>query len=221
MANMTRSSIGLSEELSDYIQDHSSQPSDVQRQLQEATASLGPVSGMQIGADQGTLLTLLVSAMQPSFVVEVGTFTGYSSLAMARGLPTGATLLCCDVSETWTSLAKEHWEAAGVSQSIKLKIGPALATLQELPAFPTIDFAFVDADKTGYLDYYEEILPRLSKSGLLAIDNTLWGGRVLHEADENTDTAAIQAFNRHIADDDRCEQVLLPIGDGLTLLRRR
>lgn len=220
MVTMTRS-IDISPELADYLAAHSTQPTPAQADLHAATAALGPVSGMQIGADQGTMLGLLIHAIQPELVVEVGTFTGYSSLAMALRLPENARLLCCDVSEKWTALAKQAWEAANVASKIDLRIAPAIETLRSIPEEPSIGFAFVDADKTGYIAYYEEILPRLTTNGLLAIDNTIWSGRVIDQDDTDPDTEAIRAFNAHVANDPRSEQVMLTIGDGVTLLRRR
>lgn len=220
MTDMTRST-EISPELAEYLTKHSTPPTAEQAQLHAATVALGRVSGMQIGADQGTLLGLLVHGLQPELVVEVGTFTGYSALAMALRLPEGARLLCCDVSEQWTSIGKQAWENANIASKIDLRIAPALETLRSLPLEPSIGFGFVDADKGGYIDYYEELLPRLTGSGLLAIDNTIWSGRVIDLEDTSEDTEAIRAFNTHVANDPRSEQVMLPIGDGVTLLRRR
>jgi caffeoyl-CoA O-methyltransferase len=152
--------------------------------------------------------------------VEIGTFTGSSSLALARGLGPDGRLLCCDVSEEWTSIAREHWEKAGVADRIELRLGPALDTLRSLPADETFDLAFVDADKTGYADYYEELLPRLRPGGLLLVDNTLWSGAVLDEKDDTDDTVAIRELNDRIAADPRVRVVLLPLGDGVTVVQR-
>jgi caffeoyl-CoA O-methyltransferase len=151
--------------------------------------------------------------------IEIGTFTGSSSLALARGMGPGGKLLCLDISEEWTAIARTHWEKAGVADRIELLIGPALDTLRELPPV-LFDLAFVDADKTGYLAYYEELIPRLRPGGLLLVDNTLWGGAVLDDKDDSDDTVAIRAVNDRIAVDSRVRVVLLPIGDGVTVVQR-
>ncbi len=201
--------------------DHSSGPDAVALELQRVTAErTGDRAGMQIGDDQAVLLEILARATGARRAVEIGTFTGYSSLALARGLGPEGRLLCCDVSEEWTAIAREHWEKAGLADRIELRLGPALETLRSLPAGETFDLAFVDADKTGYPDYYEELLPRLRPGGLLLVDNTLWGGAVLDEKDETDDTVAIRAFNDRIAADPRVRVVLLPIGDGVTVVQR-
>lgn len=207
-----------------YALAHSTQPDAVQAALYERTqAECGPWAGMQIGADQAAFMSILVAALQPRFVVEIGTFTGTSSLAMARSLPEGARMLCCDVSEEWTALAREHWEQAGVADRIDLVIGPASDTLADLPAGQEIDLAFIDADKTGYRDYYEALLPRLSDRGVILIDNTIWGGRVADAPadDDGADTVALRELNDLIAADPRVEVAQLTIGDGVTMVRRR
>ncbi len=163
-----------------YALAHTSPPDDVQRSLQAVTAErTGGAAGMQIGHDQAVFMENLARAMGARRAVEVGTFTGYSSLALARGMGPEGRLLCCDVSEEWTAIAREHWAKAGVADRIDLRLGPALDTLRSLPGEERFDLAFVDADKEGYLGYYEEILPRLRTGGVLLADNTLWGGRVL------------------------------------------
>jgi caffeoyl-CoA O-methyltransferase len=176
---------------------------------------------MQIAPEQGAFMTLLVELVDARFAVEVGTFTGYSSICIARGLSQGGRLLCCDVSEEWTAVARAHWEQAGVADRIELVIGPAADTLQALPADPPIDFAFIDADKTGYRTYYDEIVARLRPGGLVLVDNVLWSGKVVDDADQSADTVAIRAVNDHIAADDRVQVVMLPIADGLTIARKR
>ncbi|HVW31616.1 MAG TPA: class I SAM-dependent methyltransferase [Acidimicrobiia bacterium] len=207
--------------IADYALGHSSGPDAVQVQLQQVTAErTGPAAGMQIGDDQAVLLEILARALGAKRAVEIGTFTGYSSLALARGMGPGGRLICLDVSEEWTSIARDHWTKAGVADRIELIIGPALDTLRALPSYGTFDLAFVDADKTGYADYYEELVPRLRPGGLLLVDNTLWGGAVLDEKDDSDDTAAIRAVNDTIAADERVRTVLLPIGDGLTIAQK-
>ncbi len=209
----------LDDDLHDYVIAHTTPADPVRRSLTEATAALGPWAGMQVADDQAALLSTLVAAVRPTLAVEIGTFTGSSSLAIARALPSGSRLLCCDVSEEWTAIARHHWEAAGVDDRIDLVIAPALETLQGL-GDAVVDFAFIDADKTGYLAYYEELVPRLSPHGLLAIDNVLWSGRVLDETAQDDDTVALRALNDRIVADNRVEVVMLSVGDGLTLVRR-
>lgn len=217
---MSPRSIGLSAELSEYVLAHTSSPTEVQTKLIARTAELGKAAGMQISPEQGELLTTLTELVDPTLVVEVGTFTGYSALAIARGLGPAGRLMCCDVSDEWTKIGREAWAAAGVGDKIDLRLGPALDTLRALPAEVSIDLAFVDADKAEYVDYYEELLVRLAPRGLIAVDNTLWGGTVVDIDDTLASTEAIRRFNAHVADDERTRQVIVPIGDGLTLIRR-
>ncbi|MEO0492626.1 MAG: class I SAM-dependent methyltransferase [Actinomycetota bacterium] len=213
----------LPDAIYEYAVAHSTPPDEVQRSLIERTAAAtGPWSGMQIGPDQGSFMSILTAVLRPVFVVEIGTFTGYSSLAVAKALPEGARMLCCDISEEWTAIAREHWEAAGVADRIELVIAPATETLAGLSEDQRIDLAFIDADKTGYRSYYDAIVPRLSEHGLLLIDNTLWSGAVAEAAaDDDADTLALQALNDHIVADPRVEVAQLTIGDGVTVIRRR
>jgi caffeoyl-CoA O-methyltransferase len=152
-------------------------------------------------------------------VVEVGTFTGYSALCLARGLEPGGRLLCCDVSEEWTAIAQAAWQAAGVDDRIDLHIAPALDTLKAQPSTPDIDLAFIDADKPNYRSYYNELVPRMRPGGLVVVDNVLWSGRVVDPSATDPDTEAIRAFNEHVLADPRTDSVMLPIADGLTLAR--
>jgi caffeoyl-CoA O-methyltransferase len=210
----------VSPAINDYLLAHSEPADDVLRDLAEEThRELGGRAAMQISHDEGELLTLLVRITGARRAVEVGTFTGYSSICIARGLPDDGHLLCCDVSEEWTSIARRHWERAGVADKIELRIAPALETLQALPAEPSLDFAFIDADKTGYPAYVEEVLPRLRPGGLMVLDNMLRDGRVL--APENDDDRAIHELNRALVADDRVDVVLLPVRDGVSLARKR
>jgi caffeoyl-CoA O-methyltransferase len=163
-----------------------------------------------------TMLTRLVGA---TFAVEVGTFTGYSALCIARGLAPGGRLICCDVSEEWTAIGQRHWEQAGVADRIDLRIAPAIETLRSLPKERSVDLGFIDANKSGYLDYYEELVARLRPDGVLLVDNVLWSGRVIDSDASDDDTVAIRAFNDHLAADPRVDVVMLPIGDGLTFAR--
>jgi caffeoyl-CoA O-methyltransferase len=216
-----RAVLPLSVELLDYAVAHSTPQDDVQRRLVERTASFGDWAGMQIGHDQGMFMTLLTRLLNVRNAVEVGTFTGYSSLCIARGLAPGGNLLCCDVSEKWTALARQAWEEAGVTDRVELRIAPALDTLRSLPLDVPIDLVFIDADKPNYIAYYEELLPRLRAGGIILIDNTLWSGNVLNADDDSENTVGIRAINDHVAADDRVEKVILSVGDGLTLIRKK
>ena len=218
---MSSRSAFLDEALAAYIQAHSTGPDDVQRDLIEATAALGDASVMQISPAQGALMTLLTTLLQPSFAVEVGTFTGYSAMAVAKALPPRGRLLCCDISEEWTAIAREHWRRAGLSDRIDLRIGPALDTLRSLPSDPAVDLAFIDADKASYIAYYEELVPRLSARGVILVDNTLWDGHVANPAQTDPTTEQLRAFNAHVVADERVLVALLPVGDGLSVITRR
>jgi caffeoyl-CoA O-methyltransferase len=154
-------------------------------------------------------------------VVEVGTFTGYSALCLARGLPADGRLLCCDINDNWVSVGRPFWERAGVADRIEVRLGPAAETLAALPPDPVIDLAFIDADKTGYAVYYEALLSRLRPNGVILVDNVLWGGRVLDRAARDADTVAIRAFNDQLVADERIDLVMIPVADGLTLARKR
>jgi caffeoyl-CoA O-methyltransferase len=211
----------VTSELVDYAVAHGSWLDDpVLAELRAETMALGPVASMQIGPDQGQLLTLFARLVGATRAVEVGTFTGYSSLCIARGLAADGTLLCCDVSEEWTAIARRAWERAGLVERIELRVAPAIETLRSLPTEPAIDLAFVDADKGGYSDYWDELVPRVRPGGVLLADNVLWSGSVV-ECDGDEDTRAIRAFNDRVAADDRVDVVVLPAFDGLTIALRR
>ncbi len=210
----------IDEALLAYMDAHSSGPDALQQELIAVTEALGDAGRMQIGAVQGSFMTMLVRLLQPSMAVEVGTFTGYSALAVARGLPPGGRLLCCDVSEEWTAVARSFWERAGVADRIDLRIAPALETLRALPPEPEVGFAFIDADKANYTNYYEELLPRLSPRGLILVDNVLWGGSVANPDQDDDTTESLRAFNAHAAADPRSQVAMLPVGDGLTVITR-
>lgn len=211
----------LGEDVHRYLLAHSTPLDPVRRRLIEVTEAMGPVAGMQVAPEQSLLLTLLTRLLGARSAVEVGTFTGLSALSIALGLAEGGRLVCCDVSREWTDVARRHWAEAGVEDRIDLRIAPAAETLRALPAAPTVDLAFIDADKTGYVDYWEELVPRLRPGGVLLVDNVLWAGRVVDDEVTDRDTEAIRAFNRHAAGDTRVELVVLPVADGLTLARRR
>jgi len=211
----------VTDALHEYLLAHRSPDDPVLEELRAETRRLmGERSGMQISAEEGTFLALLVAATGARRVLEVGTFTGYSALCMARALPPGGKLLCCDVSEEYTAVARRYWQKAGVADRIELRIGPALDTLRALPAGESLDFAFIDADKENYRAYYEEILPRLRPGGLVALDNVLWSGRVLAEDDQSPNTVAIRQVNDHVAADRRVQSVMLGLSDGVTLVRK-
>jgi caffeoyl-CoA O-methyltransferase len=212
----------LSPPIHDYLVAHGTPPDEVQRWLIDETKRQVPDRAMmQIAPEQGAFMTVLTRLLGVRQAVEVGTFTGYSALAIARGLAPGGQLLCCDVSEEWTNLARQAWERAGVSDRIELRLGPAIDTLRSLPAGETVDLAFIDADKRSYASYYDELLARLRPNGVILVDNTLWMGTVVDASVTDDDTKAIRAFNDAVAADDRVDAVQLPISDGLTLLRKR
>ncbi len=213
-------SFHLSPEIHGYIVEHGTPPDDVQRALIDRTKQL-PNAMMQIAPEQGAFMSVLTRLVGARHAVEVGTFTGYSSLCIARGLPAGGKLLCCDVNEEWTAIAREYWAKAGVADRIELRLAPALETLDALPAGEQFDLAFIDADKVNYRNYYEAILPRLRRNGVILVDNTLWMGTVIDPTVTDDDTVAIRAFNDFVASDKRVDCVQLPISDGLTLLRKR
>jgi caffeoyl-CoA O-methyltransferase len=211
----------MTPELYAYVIDHRSERDAVQQSLIAETQQLGAVGRMQIAPDQGAFMTLLARAIGARRMIEVGTFTGYSSLCLARALPADGRLLCCDLSDEWTSIARRHWQMAGVADKVELRLGPALETLRALPTDPVVDLSFVDADKESYRDYYEELLTRTRPNGLILFDNVLWSGHVLERDGASADTRAIQALNDFLADDARVEAVMLPIADGLMLCRKR
>lgn len=205
----------------DYASAHSSwRPDPVVRRLQERTRALGGPASMQIGDDQGQLLTMLARLVGARSAVEVGTFTGYSSLCIARGLADGGTLVCCDISEEWTAIGRQSWQEAGVADRIDLRIAPALDTLRALPADATIDLVFIDADKGGYVDYWNELVPRVRPGGLLLADNVLWSGEIADDSAAGDNLDALRAFNDLVAADDRVETVVLTAFDGLTIARK-
>jgi predicted O-methyltransferase YrrM len=204
-----------------YLVAHATPPDAVLRDLIAETAERFPGNVIyQIGPEQGTFMTMLTGLVGPRQAIEVGTFTGYSSICLARGLAAGGKLICCDINEEWTSLARDYWQKAGLADRIELRLGPALDTLRALPAGATFDLAFIDADKRGYRGYWEELVPRMRPGGILLIDNTLLHGRIFEES-LDPDARAIKEFNDHVLNDDRVELVMLAVGDGLTLARVR
>ena len=207
----------FSPELYRYLIQHGTPPDEVLDDLTAETESLGGVSRMQIPPDQGAFMMLLTKLISPKLAVEIGTFTGYSSIWIARGLPADGHLICMDVSREWTDIARRYWERAGLEGKITLKLGAALETLGEL-SDTAVDLAFIDADKPSYADYYEALVPRLSQRGAILVDNVLWSGQVVDASDTERDTLALREFNSHVAGDTRTQQAVLPIGDGVTLI---
>ena len=213
--------IALTPKLYEYLVAHGHNGDPIRAELAAETAKLGQISSMQIAPEQGTFMAILASAIGARSAVEVGTFTGYSALCVARALPADGRLLCCDMNEQWTSIGRRYWERAGVANKITLKLGPAADTLNALPVSHTFDFAFIDADKSSYPIYYDEILKRLRPGGFILIDNVLWSGAVVHEAIKDADTLALRALNDFIAKDTRVDAVMLAVADGLTIVRKK
>jgi caffeoyl-CoA O-methyltransferase len=220
---MTPRSFLLTPELAQYVQATSETPDDVAAALLAETAELAErgeaPATFQIAPEQGAFMQLLTRALRVRSAIEIGTFTGFSALCIARGLPDDGSLLCLDRSAEWTAVARRYWERAGLSSRIELRLGDALPNLQALPAAETFDLAFVDADKTAYPAYVEELYPRMTPNGVVLLDNTLRGGRVLDP--QSDDDRAVVALNGSLAADPRWETVLLPLADGLTMLRKR
>lgn len=220
---MSNRTTPIDERLYKYLLEHSVRESDLKRRLREVTASL-EMSRMQIAPEQGQFMALLVELIGARRIIEVGTFTGYSALCMAEAMPVDGTLICCDVSDEWTGIARGFWREAGVEEHIDLRLAPALETLDTLLAQGKVgqfDLAFIDADKGNYAHYFERCLTLLRPGGLILIDNTLWDGRVADLEDKEEDTQAIRAFNDQLLEDRRVTISLVPIGDGLTLARKR
>ncbi|MFI7250548.1 O-methyltransferase [Micromonospora chalcea] len=215
---MTTKPLPLTPELHAYLVAHGSAPDEIVRELAEETRAALPAEAvMQVAPEQAAFLTFLTRLLGVRQAVEVGTFTGLSSLAIARGLAEGGRLTCFDISEEYTGVARRYWQRAGVQDRIELRIGPAAETLRELPRERYLDFAFIDADKVGYPIYWDELVPRMRPGAVIAVDNTLRDGRVL--APRNADDRAIAAFNDAVIADVRVEAVMLPIADGVTLAR--
>jgi caffeoyl-CoA O-methyltransferase len=216
----------LSDELHEYIVAHGTRQDDVLRRIQEETAAMGDISRMQVAPDQGALITMLCRMLGAREAIELGTFTGYSAICIARGLEPGGRLIACELSEEYAKIAARNFEAAGVADRIEIRIGPAADTLRDMPERELFDFAFIDADKTGYPEYYELVLARTRPGGLIVVDNVLAAGRVLEDGENADDftrdsVAAIRRVNDLITADDRVETVMLGVADGVTLARKR
>lgn len=220
---MTDRRLQITDEIHRYLIDNSVREPEVLARLRAATASL-PLAQMQIGPEQGQLMALLARLMGAKRCIEIGVFTGYSSLAVALALPPDGRILACDVSEEWTAIARRFWREAGVEHKIELKLQPAVRTLEQLLAAGEAgqyDFAFVDADKPAYETYYEQLLKLLRPGGLIALDNTLWSGAVADPNATESNAVALRALNAKLHRDERIDLSLLPVGDGLTLARKR
>jgi caffeoyl-CoA O-methyltransferase len=219
---MSRITETFTPQLQEYVLAHNRPaPDDVLRDLAAETEKLfAEQVDMQIAPEQGAFLTQVAGLVAPRFAVEVGTFTGYSSLCIARGLASDGRLLCCDVSDEYTAVARRYWERAGLADRIELRVAPAIDTLRALPSDQAVDLVFLDADKGGYVDYWEELVPRMRTGGVLLVDNVFSGGRVIDEHSDSETVAQIRRFNDHAAADERVEVAMLPIADGVTMARR-
>ena len=216
----------LDERLHGYIVDHGARQDDALRRVQEETAALGDVAAMQVAPDQGAFMTLLARAIGAREILEVGTFTGYSAICLARGLAEGGRLLCLELSEEYAETAARNLELAGVGDRAEIRVGPAADALRELPEQEVFDLVFIDADKPGYDTYYEEALPRTRRGGLILLDNVLAGGYIAGDAGEASEgwrdsVRALQALNEKLRGDERVDLAMVAIADGLTIARRR
>jgi caffeoyl-CoA O-methyltransferase len=215
---MTQRSEQISLHLNAYLTAHSTPPDAILRELATETAERYPNEiTLPVAPELGTFLTLMTKVCAARSAIEVGTFTGYSSICIARGLGPGGRLLCCDVSDEWTSVARKYWEKAGLTDRIELRLGPALDTLRSLPEEAAFDLAFIDADKIAYPRYWAEVVPRVRGGGVIMVDNTFSHGRVLDAGNDNPSVIAVRAMNDRAAADERVELIMLPIGDGLTV----
>ncbi|MDE0124024.1 MAG: class I SAM-dependent methyltransferase [Bryobacterales bacterium] len=211
----------LTEDLCRYMLRNRAEEASVLRDLRRETeSSVGDQAGMMISEEQGVLLRILTGALAPRLAIEIGTFTGYSSACIASALPSGGKLICCDLSEEWTSIGVPYWRRCGVADRIELRIAAALDTLAALPEDTVIDFVFLDADKHNYVAYYEAILPALRPNGLIAVDNVMWHNWSMDAENQDPETVGIREFNDHVLRDSRVESVMLHVGDGLTLVRK-
>lgn len=210
----------IDSELAAYVREHASGRDEALRLVEDETAAMGDLQTMQTAPEQAAFLETLVKLGPGRRAIEVGTFTGYGAIRIARGLAEDGTLLCCELDPERAEVARRNVDRAGVGEKVEFRVGPAIETIRALPDEPTFDFAYVDADKTGYPDYYEELLPRMSPGGLIAFDNVFMAGRIL-DADPDEGTAAMQGLNDLLVDDDRVDSVMLGMADGLTLARVR
>jgi len=213
---MAFKTIGLSDELQQYVLDHSRTDPIIDDLIAETRSVLSDVANLQIAPEQAPFFEVLVRSLNVRSAIEIGTFTGLSALTIARNLASGGRLICCDISEEYTSIARRYWERAGVADRVDLRIGPAVETLRGLPADIGFDLAFIDADKVGYPAYWAEIVPRMRPGGVILVDNVLRGGRVVGDAERSADDEAMLAFNDMVVRDERVTVAMLPIADGIT-----
>lgn len=225
---MTVRSWQISEDLNDYVKAHITPPDAVLQELAAETSARYPGKLiMQTAPEMGTLLMLLAriararTGTEIRTGIEIGTFTGYSAICLARGLGPQGRLISCDISEEWTAVARKYWEKAGLADRIELRLGPALGTLRALPPSPAFDLAFIDADKLNYPAYWEELVPRVHPGGLIMVDNTFWYGRVLDAGSQDPEVAAVRTVNDLAAADERVQLIMVPLGDGLTVAVKR
>jgi predicted O-methyltransferase YrrM len=218
---MSKTITQIDDNLYQYMLDNWLREDALLRQLREETATL-EMAAMQISPDQGQFMQFMVQCLGAKKIVEIGTFTGYSALAMAQVLPDDGLIICCDLSEEWTAIGRKYWRQAGVADKIDLRLAPALDTLDDLRANASghFDFAFIDADKSNYDSYFESCLELIRPGGVIAIDNVFWGGSVVDDSQQDEDTAAIRALNKKLQGDNRVSLSIVPIGDGLTLARK-
>lgn len=211
--------IPMSPELYAYMVDHGARQDQLLARIERETEELGPIAAMQIAPDQGALLTLLVRSIGACRALEIGTFTGYSAVCIGRGLPSDGRLICCEIDENWAAAARRNLRAAELEEIVDVRVGPALETLRELSSENPFDFAFIDADKTAYPEYYEEALRLLRAGGLMILDNVLLGGRVLTGDDDSART--MSRLNSEISSDTRVDCATIGVADGITLVRKR
>ena len=214
---MTSDIAFLNPEVAHYLSAHTTAPTALEQRLIDETQSMEHAQ-MQIGFPQARFMGLLARIMHPKTVVEVGVFTGYSALVVAQELGEDATLIACDISDEWTSIGQPYWEEAGVTDRIDLRIAPAAETLAALPADTSVDMAFIDADKTGYLGYLHQLIPLMHARSVVLVDNVLWDGQIVDDADQSDDTIALRVFNDAMVTDDRVDVALLPVGDGVSMI---
>ena len=207
----------LQDGIAGYLADHTTPPSPIEQRLIDETGKLR-YSQMQIGFPQARFMALLTRLLAPTTVIEIGVFTGYSALVVAQELGPEATLLACDISEEWTSIGRKYWEEAGVADRIDLRIAPASETLAALPDGTSVDLVFIDADKTGYLGYLQQLMPFMHSRSVVLVDNVLWNGAIIDEAQQSTDTLALRQFNDAVVADPRLDVAMLPVGDGLSFI---
>ncbi len=219
---MTNKTEWLPEDIHAYLVAHGSTPDDVVADLiAETRAALPDVVTCQIAPEQAQFFTMLTRLLGVRYAVEVGTFTGLSALAIARGMAPGGKLICCDISEEYTAMARRYWQRDGLADRIELRLGPAAATLRAMPEQPHIDLAFIDADKIGYPTYWAELVPRMRPGAVILVDNVLRHGRVVRPDPDDADDMAMVAFNTMVLADERVESVMVPLGDGITMARKR